>query len=53
MYINIGGAILGLVAGYMFNVISIRNGLMIAFVYTLFVLVIMHVYKRVNLTTHN
>ncbi len=51
VYLNIGGAVLGLVAGYMFNVISIRNGLLIAFVYTIIVLVSMYTYKRACPTT--
>ena len=48
VYENIGGAVLGLVAGYMFNIVSIRSGLMIAFVYTLVVLVGMYTYKSIK-----
>ena len=46
VYINIGGAVFGLIGGYMFDVFSIRTGLMIAFIYTLSVLVTMYTYKR-------
>lgn len=52
VYINIGGAVLGLIGGYMFDVLTIRTGLMIAFVYTLFVLAIMYLYRRVNNITY-
>lgn len=45
VYENISAAVLGLVAGYMFNIVSIRSGLMIAFAYTVVVLVIMYTYK--------
>lgn len=34
VYMNVGGAILGLSAGYAFNLVSIRTGLMLAFLYT-------------------
>ncbi len=46
VYINIGGAVLGLIGGYMFDVLTIRTGLMIAFIYTISVLVTMYAYKR-------
>jgi len=46
VYENISGAILGLVAGFMFNLFSIRTGLMIAFVYTLLVLFVLFVYRK-------
>lgn len=48
VYINIGGAILGLTAGYMFNIISIRTGLQIAFLYTLVVAIAFYGFKRVG-----
>jgi MFS family permease len=46
VYLNIGGAILGLSAGYMFNIISIRTGLQISFIYTLVIAVIFLIYKH-------
>lgn len=45
VYVNIGGAVLGLLAGQMFNIFSIRSGLMIAFVYTIIVSMAMYGYK--------
>jgi len=48
VYINIGGAVLGLAAGYMFDSLSIRVGLFIAFVYTLLVLLLSYTYKKLK-----
>ena len=47
VYVNIGSAVLGLLAGQMFNIVTIRTGLMIAFGYTLFACVGMYLYHRV------
>lgn len=46
VYINIFGAITALAAGYIFNIISIRVGLQIAFIYTVAVSFALHLYKR-------
>jgi MFS family permease len=46
VYINCVSAILGLIAGYMFSITSIRSGMMISFVYTVLVLVIALSVKR-------
>lgn len=48
VYINICAAVIGLVAGYMFDVISIRSGMLIVFVYTLLVLFAFYTYKKVR-----
>jgi len=46
VYQNITGAILSLVAGYLFNIITIRTGLLVAFIYTIIVLIGMYAWKR-------
>lgn len=48
VYINVGGAVLGLAAGKMFNIVSIRYGLMIAFIYTVIVITGMYTYKNIS-----
>ncbi len=46
VYLNIFGALSALGAGYLFNIVTIRTGLQIAFVYTCLVSVILFIYKR-------
>ena len=46
VYQNIGGAVLGLIGGIVFDIFSIRTGLMIAFIYSCFVLLLTWFYKK-------
>ena len=45
VYINIVSAILALTAGYIFDIMSIRLGLMVAFVYTLTVFIFSYAFR--------
>jgi len=47
VYINVGGALLGLVGGQMFNLLPIRSGLAVSYIYTLVILAIFYIYKKV------
>lgn len=48
VYVNIGGAIIGLIAGVIFDVYSIRTGLMISFVFSLIVFLVFTYIKKLN-----
>ena len=48
VYINIFGAILALSAGYLFNIFSIRTGLLIAFGYTIIVYIVLYIYRKLR-----
>lgn len=45
VYLNIVGAIIALASGYLFDILSIRTGLMIAFVYTLTVFIVSYAFR--------
>jgi MFS family permease len=47
VYINIFGAILALSAGYLFNILSIRTGLLIAFGYTVIIYISSSIYRKI------
>lgn len=51
VYLNIFGAILGLAGGYLFNIVSIRTGLMLVFSFTVLVYMVFNIYKDRNFAT--
>lgn len=48
VYINIFGAVLALSAGYIFNILSIRTSLLIAFGYTIIIYIAAHLFRKVG-----
>ncbi len=48
VYLNIRGAVLGISAGLIFNIFDIRTGFMIAFGYTVVVLILTQSYKQLT-----